>query len=152
VRWLTPKTDFHTSLLAVGLLMFLAWPIALFVLRDKPSEKGQFADGGSEPPPDTKVEPRSFGWLMSQRAFWLLLIGSCCSIGSIGAVNAHMKFVFQDQGFRDQALRDTIWANANQIILISSVLGRVFIGAMSDRLNMKWLMFATYFLVAGTIP
>ena len=113
---------------------------------------GQFADGASEPAPEVKLEPRSFSHLFHSYSFWLLLIGSFFSIGSIGAVNFHMKFVFQDQGFRDQILRDTIWAQATVIITMSSVIGRVFIGTMADKLPMKWVMFGTYFLVAGTVP
>ncbi len=155
VKAITPATDpnaFHTSLLVVGLIMFAAWPVAWFIHKDKPSDVGQFADGADEPPADVKVDPRSFSYLLKSYPFWLLLIGSFCSIGSIGAVNFHMKFVFQDQGFKEQALRDAAWAAANIAILISSVLGRVFIGTMADKLNMKWVMFGTYFLVAGTIP
>jgi MFS family permease len=152
VKWLTPISSFHFALLAIGLIMFLAWPIAFFVQKDKPSDVGQFADGASEAPPDTRVVPRSFSYLFRSYAFWLLLTGSFCSIGSIGAVNFHMKFVFQDQGFTEQVARDAVWAAANIIILISSVVGRVFIGTMADKLPMKWVMFATYFLVAGTIP
>jgi len=155
VKGITPPHDpnaFHTTMLVVGLCMFLAWPVALFIHKDKPSDLGQFADGASEAPPDVKVESHSFGYLLRNYAFWLLLIGSFCSIGSIGAVNFHMKFVFQDQGFKEQAVRDAVWAAANIAILISSVVGRVFIGAMADKLNMKWVMFGTYFLVAGTIP
>ncbi|MBS1872491.1 MAG: MFS transporter [Acidobacteria bacterium] len=155
VKNITPASNpaaFHTTLLVVGALLFLAWPIAFFLHKDKPSDIGQFADGASEPPPDVKLEPRSYKELLSSVPFWLLLIGSFCSIGSIGAVNFHMKFVFQDQGFKEQAVRDAVWAAANIAILISSVLGRVFIGTMADKLNMKWVMFGTYFLVAATVP
>ena len=155
VKNITPASNpaaFHTTLLVVGALLFLAWPIAFFLHKDKPSDIGQFADGASEPPPDVKLEPRSYKELLSSVPFWLLLIGSFCSIGSIGAVNFHMKFVFQDQGFKEQAVRDAVWAAANIAILISSVLGRVFIGTMADKLNMKCVMFGTYFLVAATVP
>lgn len=152
VRKLTPMTNFHTALFALGLLMFLAWPLALWVHKDKPSDMGQYADGASEPAPGANVQPRSYSHLFHSYAFWLLLVGSFCSIGSIGAVNFHMKFVFEDQGFRDQALRDGVWAAANIIITMSSVIGRVFIGTMADKLPMKWVMFGTYFLVAATVP
>jgi hypothetical protein len=152
VKRLTPLTDFRTSLLAVGLLMFVAWPVALWVQKDRPSDIGQCADGATEPAPEVKLQPRSFSELLHSYPFWLLLIGSFCSIGSIGSVNFHMKFIFQDQGFANQAVRDAIWANANVAILISSVFGRVFIGTMADKLPMKWVMFATYFMVAATIP
>jgi MFS family permease len=152
VRRLTPATSFQFSLMVLGLLMLAAWPLALFVLKNRPAEIGQFPDGASEAAPEVRAAPRTFSFLLRSRAFWLLLVGSFCSIGSIGAVNFHMKFVFQDQGFVDQAIRDAVWANANTIIVISSVLGRVFIGTMADKLPMKWVMFGTYFLVAGTIP
>ena len=95
VKNITPASNpnaFHTTLLVVGLLMFLAWPIAFFIHKDKPGEVGQYADGASEPPPDVKIESRGFGFLLRSFPFWLLLIGSFCSIGSIGAVNFHMKF------------------------------------------------------------
>ncbi len=155
VKNITPASNpaaFHTTLLVVGALLFLAWPIAFFLHKDKPSDIGQFADGASEPPPDVKLEPRSYKELLRSVPFWLLLIGSFCSIGSIGAVNFHMKFVFQDQGFKEQAVRDAVWAAANIAILISSVLGRVCIGTMADKLNRKWVRFGTYCLVAATVP
>jgi len=75
-----------------GLRVFLTWPLALFVLRDKPSDVGQFADGGTEAPAEARVQPHSFKHLLSSYSFWLLLVGSACSISSIGAVNFHMKF------------------------------------------------------------
>ncbi|MCL4402981.1 MAG: MFS transporter, partial [Acidobacteria bacterium] len=152
VKAVTHATDFRFALVVFALLMFLAWPIALFAIRDKPSEKGQFPDGDSEAPPQASIQPRSFGYLLRKAPFWLLLIGSFCSIGSIGAINFHMKFVFEDQGFTAQSVRDAVWSQANIIILCSSIVGRIVIGVLADRLAMKWVMFVTYFIVAATIP
>lgn len=152
VKSVTQASNFHVALIAVGLMMLLAWPIALFIVRDKPSDKGQFADGDLEPAAQVNIQPRSFGYLLGKMPFWLLLIGSFCSIGSIGALNFHMKFVFEDQGFKVQALRDAVWTQANVIILCSSIAGRLIIGVLADRLSMKWVMFTTYFIVAATIP
>jgi MFS family permease len=132
--------------------MFLAWPIALFVLKDRPGEVGQFPDGDLAPPPDHKIEARTFSYLLRQWPFWLLLIGSVCSIGSIGAINQHMKFVFQDQGFTDQALRDETWSIATRWILWSSIAGRLLVGKLADVFPMKYVMTATYFVVAASIP
>jgi hypothetical protein len=152
VKGVTRAASFHIALIVIALAMFFVWPLALLVIRDKPSEKGQFPDGDSEAPPQSAIQPRSFGYLLRRPTFWLLLVGSFCSIGSIGAINAHMKFVFQDQGFVEQSLRDAAWASANIVILCSSILGRLIIGIMADRLPMKWVMFCTYFVVASTIP
>ena len=47
---------------------------------------------------------------MSKSPFWLLLVGSAASIGSIAAVNFLMKFVLEEQGFVQQAARDAVWS------------------------------------------
>lgn len=149
---LTEAYGFQTALMMIGGIMFLAWPFALVLMRDKPAEKGQFPDGASFAPADSKIEPRTFSYLISQPAFWLLLIGSACSIGSIGSINQHMKFVFKEQGFTDQSTLNALSADATQIILWSSIAGRLIMGWVADRFPKKIAMMVTYFLVAGTIP
>jgi MFS family permease len=138
--------------------VLLAWPLALLVHRDRPAEKNQFPDGAAEPPPEIAVQSFSFRYLLSRWPFWLLLIGSACSIGSIGAVNFHMKFVFLDQmqvNPKDpqfQALLNSTWRAASMIILASSIAGRLAIGILFDKLNKKLVMMTSYFLSALTIP
>lgn len=151
VRGLTSRYGFETALMAVGALMFLTWPLALFFLKDRPSEIGQHPDGAPLPPPDVERHPHSFLHLLRSWPFWLLLIGSVCSIGSIGSINMHMKFVFRDEGFRDQKVLDTTWTTASVLILWSSILGRVSIGYFADVFSKKRVMTTTYFLVAATI-
>ena len=152
VKPLTESTNFHTALMIMGGMMFLAWPVALLVLRDKPSDMGLFPDGDSHPPAEQKIEAYSYSYLLRQYSFWLLLIGSFCSIGSIGAVNFHMKFVFKDQGFIDQTLLNATWRTASVIILWSSIGGRLLVGGFADKFPKKWVMTTTYFLTAATIP
>jgi MFS family permease len=90
--------------------------------------------------------------MMSASAFWLLLIGSAASIGSIAAVNFHMKFVFEEQGFTDQAARNAIWSEASVAVLWASIAGRLLAGWLADRFPKKWVMLATYLVVALAIP
>jgi MFS family permease len=149
---LTKATDFRTALLVIGLVMLAAWPIALFMAKDRPSDIGQFPDGDEVAHADSQIEPRSFGYLLRQSSFWLLLIGSLCSIGAIGAVNQHMKLVFADQGFTKQAQLDAEWGTAQSWILWSSIAGRLLIGRFADTISMKRVMTATYFIVAASIP
>ncbi len=149
---LTNATSFRTTLLVIGLVMLAAWPIAIFMLKDRPSDIGQFPDGDETAHADSGIEPRSFAYLLRRGSFWLLLIGSLCSIGAIGAVNQHMKLVFADQGFTNQTQLNTEWGTAQSWILWSSIAGRLLIGRFSDTLPMKWVMTATYFIVAASIP
>lgn len=151
VRGITAEFGWRAALLALGALMFVVWPLAVFILKDKPSELGQFPDGASEPPPDLKLRPEAMGRLLRNWPFWLLLIGSFCSIGSIGSINMHMKFVFRDQGFTNQHLLNVAWTNASVLILWSSIAGRLGIGYLADRFSKKWVMTATYFIVAASI-
>jgi sugar phosphate permease len=152
VKPLAETYGFRSALLVIGALMFLAWPVALLVLRNRPSEMGLFSDGDSTPPEDHSNAAHSFRYLLSRWDFWLLLFGSACSIGAIGAINQHMKLVFKDGGFTSQTLLNSTWRTASTIILISSVVGRVLIGFLADKLPMKHVMTATYFVVAATIP
>ncbi len=151
VSGLTARYGFQTALMAVGGLMFLAWPLAILVLRDKPSEMGQYPDGAAGPPADVKLAPHSFWRLLRSGPFWLLMIGSICSIGSIGSINQHMKFVFRDEGFTDQKLLDATWTTASVVILWSSIAGRLSIGYLADLFSKKRVMTTTYFVVAATI-
>jgi MFS family permease len=152
VKPLTEGYGFRFTLLMIGAMMVLAWPLALLVMRDRPSEMGQFADGEMQASEDEKREPLSFATLMRSGPFWLLLTGSVCSIGSIGAINQHMKFVFLDAGFTDQKILNATWSLASVIISIVSIAGRLSIGHLSDVFSKKRVMTVTYFVVAASIP
>jgi len=152
VKPLTESFGFHTALFVLAGMMFLAWPLVLFVIKDKPSDIGQYPDGDSAPPAEAAIISKTFRELLSSYPFWLLLIGSFCSIGSIGAINFHMKFVFLDEGFQKGSQVDSAWRNASVLILWSSIGGRLLIGGLADKFSKKAVMTATYFLVAATIP
>ena len=152
VKPLTENFGYHAALLVLAAMLFLTWPIVLVVLKDKPSDVGQNPDGAPEPPAEVSIQSHSFQQLLSSWPFWLLLIGSFCSIGSIGAINFHMKFVFLDEGFQKGQMVDAAWRTASVLILWSSIGGRLLIGGLADRFSKKWVMTGTYFLVAGTIP
>ncbi len=152
VKGVTEASSFQTCLMVIAGLILVIWPLTLFLIKNKPSDIGQHPDGAAFSAQETKTAPRPFGELIKTSAFWLLLIGSACSIGSIGSINQHMKFVFQDQGYTDQAALNAAWRDASAFILWSSIAGRLFIGWLADRYPKKYVMTATYVLVAATIP
>lgn len=149
---LTEAFGFQSALLMIGGMLLLIWPIAFFLVKDKPGDIGQFPDGASHAHAETKAEPATWAEIMREPAFWLLLVGSACSIGSIGSINQHMKFIFQDQGFQNAKVLDTLFSNTLLIILFSSIAGRIVMGYLADRYSKKVVMSVTYLLVAGTIP
>lgn len=162
--YLASQMDYTHALRWISLIMLVAWPIAFFVLRDKPADMDQFPDGvAPEAQPQqperrpaaavpAAVPVRSFGYLLRQSPFWLLLVGSAASIGSIAAVNFHMKFIFEAQGFVEQAARDRIWSEASFWVLWASIAGRLLAGWAADRFPRKYVMLVTYIVVAAAIP
>jgi MFS family permease len=151
VRSVTERYGFQTALFVMGGLMFVTWPLALFLLKDKPAEIEQFPDGLPHPTAELGEGPRTYLYLLRSGAFWLLLLGSICSIASIGCINVHMKFVFRDQGYHNQQLLDSAWTSASVVVLWSSIIGRIGIGYLADLFSKKRVMAATYFIVAFTI-
>jgi MFS family permease len=152
VQPLTARFGFRVALMILAAVVMICWPVAILFLRDKPSEVGQYPDGDAGPPAEASAASHSFASLLQKFAFWLLLIGSFCAIGAVGAINFHMKFVFLDQGFTKGAIADSAWRTASVLILWSSVVGRIVVGVLADRLPKKWVMTGTFALVAATIP
>ena len=150
--WLVTFLPYTDALQISGFVMLIPWPIAIFLLRDRPEDVGQTVDG--LPPSQTVAEPagRSYRELTSAPAFWLLLIGSSASIGAIATVNFLMKFVFEEQGFTDQLARNQIWATASSLALFAAIAARLSVGYLSDRYSRKALMIVIYALVAAAIP
>jgi len=152
VQPLTSRFGFQTALILLGSMVLLCWPLAILVLRDKPSDLTQYPDGDNTPPAETALASHSFQELLSNYSFWLLLFGSFCAIGALGAINFHMKFVFLDQGFEKGAIADRAWRSASVLILWSSVAGRLLVGVLADKFSKKLVMTATFALVASTVP
>jgi MFS family permease len=137
----------RTALLLMGASMLLVVPMLLWVVRDRPSDKGLFPDGADGPPPDSLVPPQTFNALLRRREFWLLGLGSCASIGAIGSINQHMKLLFQDAGLQASTV-----ANTTFLILMSSLAGRIVMGWLADRYSKKVVMLLAFLFVALPVP
>lgn len=152
--WLVSFLPYRTVLELMGVVMLIPWPIAFFLLKDHPQDIGQGADGDDPAltPAVDLAEPWTLRALLSSTPFWLLLVGSAASIGSIATVNFLMKFVFEEQGFTSQAARDHIWSTASFIALLSAIGGRLLVGWLADIWPRKRVMVAIYAVVALAIP
>lgn len=144
---LIDRYGWRTALVMVGALCLFVVPLARFVMRDRPSDKGLWPDGSAAAPQEFHDSPHSFRTLIRQRSFWLLAFGSFCSIGAIGSINQHMKLLFQDAGLNASEVADSTF-----YILISSLIGRVVMGWLADLVPKKYVMIAAYLLVALPIP
>lgn len=133
---LLQRFTWHTSLTILGVLIILvAFPFAFFV-KESPEAIAQKTAG--KPP----MAP--MGWVFSRPMFYLLAIGSMCSIGAVGGANQHLKlFLKLDLQYTDHQA-----ANVASLILLFSLLGRLLMGWLADRYGKKYVMLLIYLLVA----
>lgn len=130
----------HTALLFLGILMILiALPMILFV-RDNPPESSREI---------TQEQPKiPLKIVLKKWPFYLLLIGSMCSIGAVSGTNQNLKLFFS----LDLKYTQAMAANVISLVLAFSIAGRLLMGWLADRIQKKYVMILIYSLVAGAIP
>jgi sugar phosphate permease len=140
---LNVEFGYRHALVILGITMIvLSFPMAWFVKDNPPVTGGSAAS-------DTPEEPkREIKDILKTRAFYLLLIGSMCSIGAVSATSQNLKLFFS----LDLKYSQTQAANVLSLILAASIFGRIFMGWLADRIEKKYVMLLIYCLVACAIP
>ena len=138
---LVGRFGWHRALTILGLLIIaIALPLAYFV-KESPETSPQ--QEGTRSVPTAPI-----GWALKSSTFYLLAIGSMCSIGAVGGTNQHLKlFLKLDLQYTDQQV-----ANVASLVLVSSLAGRLLMGWLADRYAKKYVMILIYLLVAAGIP
>jgi sugar phosphate permease len=133
------------ALQVLGILIIaLALPMAWFV-RDE-------SEGTPAPARAAAASPRlpvvGMGTIFRNPAFYLLAIGSMCSIGAVGGTNQHLKLFLS----LDLQFSQTAAASIASTVLACSIAGRLLMGWLADRMPRKHVMLLIYVLIAGSIP
>lgn len=135
---LVARFGWQRALEGVGILVVaFAFPMAYFVKESPPGQPVRSAAAR----PSSK---RAF----KTPAFYLLTVGSMCSIGALAGVQQNLKlFLGADLRFSQSAAARII-----SLVLAFSIVGRLFMGWLADRMPVKHVMLLIYVLVAGAIP
>jgi len=140
--WLTEQVGWQGALQVLGaLILVVALPLALFVRESPPTP----AAGAASPQPPG---PSPMGPVLRTPAFYLLLVGSMCSIAAVGGTNQHLKLFLS----LDHEYSQTGAAQIASLVLLSSLVGRLGMGWLADRIPKKYVMVLIYLLVASAIP
>jgi len=136
------------ALQALGfIIVAIALPLAWFV-RDEPCV---VAGAGDALPRRSGVRAGGvapIAGVFTDPAFYLLAIGSMCSIAAVGGTNQHLKlFLSLDRGFSQGDAARVI-----SLVLACSIAGRLLMGWLADRMPKKFVMLLIYLLVASSIP
>jgi sugar phosphate permease len=153
--WMTAHVGWRMSLqLLGGLVVLFALPLAYFVrenpgddapLKPSRSESGNASRATAAP----RLQPTvSISGILRTPAFYLLAIGSMCSIAAVGGTNQHLKlFLSLDRGYSQADAAGII-----SLVLTISIVGRLLMGWLADRMPRKHVMLLIYVLVAAAIP
>ena len=85
---------------------------------------------------------------MRSSSFYLLLVGSMCSIGAVGGTMQNLKLYLS----LDQQYGQGDVARILSLVLAGSILGRLLMGWLADRWARKHVMLLIYVIVAAAIP
>ena len=126
------------ALSLLGVIIFLlAFPLPFFLKDSIKSEKNK--------PEDVK-ESVPIKTILKTPNFYLLALGSMCSIGAVGGMGQHLKLYLHDLEFTQAHA-----ANIMSLVLLSSLVGRVLMGWLADTINRKYVMLLIYLIVGGAI-
>jgi MFS family permease len=88
------------------------------------------------------------GPVLRTRAFYLLLVGSMCSIGAVGGTMQNLKlYLSLDIGYAQGEV-----ARVLSLVLVGSLAGRLLMGYLADHYARRRVMLLIYAIVACSIP
>jgi MFS family permease len=127
----------HTALICLGILMIIiSFPLAFFI-KGKPQNDNSIKQEQMVPVGDILRNPD----------FYLLALGSMCSIAAVGGANQHLKLYLTDLHYTQTGAATVI-----SLVLFSSLAGRVIMGWLADIFPRKYVMILIYMIIASAIP
>jgi len=137
-KTLEQNMGWHLALTSLGILIILiAFPLAFFI-KDS---------AGKSTVKEKKEESVPMKIVLKKRNFYLLALGSMCSIGAVGGIIQHLKLYMIDLNFtQSQAM------NVMSFVLFMSLVGRVLMGVLADLMQRKYVMMIIFVIVGSSIP
>ncbi|MBI3949859.1 MAG: MFS transporter [Acidobacteria bacterium] len=132
-------------------LLLISLPLAVWVLRERPSDLGLTPDGHPPHPPAPAAERQridaqtiglSFPEAGRTAAFWFLSLSTFCAMFASLSVIQHLVLYMRGLEFELASASRTLSA-----LLLASVVGRVGLGHLSDRLMRRHTLLLSYGLL-----
>lgn len=139
-KWLNIQLGWRDALMILGFAMIaISLPI-LFILKENPAT--------SVLTKEEAAKPVALSSILKKRSFYLLALGSVFSIASVSGTVQNLKLYFS----LDLHYTQERSANLLSFVLFSSLLGRLLVGWLADRLPKKTVMMLISLLVACSLP
>jgi sugar phosphate permease len=123
------------------IIVVIAFPMAFFV-KEPPDAVAQ------REIVRTRVSQKLLSGAFKTPAFYLVAIGSMCSIAAVSGIQQNLKlFLSLDRHYTQGETTRVI-----SLILTCSIIGRLLMGWLADLMPKKYVMLIIYVLVAAAIP
>jgi MFS family permease len=152
--FLIPTFGWRATYLALGIMSWMLIPLALFVVRTRPSDMGLFPDGAASAEalvvtdnPTFTSRGLSFKIALGTLAFWLLAVTFFVNgFSSLGVIQNQVPYL-QDIGF------PLVMASSALTGLgLGSAIGKFFFGWLCDKIKATYACALSFVLLAaGTI-
>ncbi|MFN0122658.1 MAG: MFS transporter [Blastocatellia bacterium] len=150
IQPLASRYGVRATLLIMGAMLFLTWPLVLFVMRERPADMGLAPDGdiplGDQAPDLTPA--MSLGEILRSPAFQILVTSGACTAAAFGAISQHLKLMLKDSGMTDQIQLNLAFSQAMLLLLVISASARLLIGRLADHFPKQRIMTVTFMLFA----
>jgi sugar phosphate permease len=121
------------------LIIVLALPMA-WVVKEAPA--------GRQSGAQSLITPAGTYDALKSMPFYLLVLGSMLSIAAVSGTQQNLKLYLS----LDQHYTQSNAARVLSLVLTFSILGRLLMGWLADRIPKKYVMLLIYLLVASAIP
>lgn len=131
----------HQALLILGaLVIVIALPLVLLLQEHRHKAAATATT-------TTKAAAIPIRAILRNPNFYLLALGSMCSMAAVGGCGQHLKLYLRDQGLDHDGA-----ARIMSLMLLASLSGRVLMGWLADVFRRKYVMILIYLLVGCAIP
>ena len=139
-NWLNQSFGWQIALMILGFLMIaIAFPMIWFI-KDSPGSR--IIHSG----PEKEIIPLRA--ILKRRNVYLLIAGSMLSIAAVSGTSQNLKLFFSfDLGYTQVQS-----AGIMSMVLASSIIGRLLMGWLADKLPKKYVMILIFTLVSCSIP
>ena len=151
--YLIQATNWRVTWVAMGLIVFLAVPLAMMFLRDSPAKRGLRPDGDAEPPDESEegdAPPQLLPPLDTERwrqSFQSLPIWQVSSsLFVCGATTFVLSFHFVAFAQEDRGISPNMAGAMFAVMGGLNAVGSIGAGVLSDRFSRKNMLALVYFL------
>lgn len=152
--FIIPNFGWRASYLALALLIWILIPLALFVVRTKPSDMGLYPDGMASPEDVTAAQASRFTtkglslkMALGTSAFWLIAVPFFINgFSQLGVIQNQVPHL-QDIGYPLERAAAALTA-----LGLGSAIGKFIFGWLCDQIPVKYACAISFVLLAiGTI-